>query len=261
MSGAAAPPWDEKSVVQSVFKALALLEAFTPGAPELTVAELSSRTGLNKGTCSRLVATMVHAGWLQRLDGGRVAPTMKVLGVAAVALGRLDVREEARPVLRDLAQRFGDTGYLMVPDGPRAVCLDKVEGDHPVRVNVTDIGSSLPLHVAAAPLVLLAHRPELLAALDDAPLERFTDGTTTARPVLEARLADVRAQGYAVSAEDYLPGVAAVGAPVFDRTGTVVAAVSLGGVAERFAPPRRDEIVAGVVDAARAISASLGADA
>ena len=251
------PPWDQKSVVNSVFKALALLECFTRETPELTIAELAERAGLNKATCSRLVTTMAHAGWLTRTQDRRFAPTFKALEVGAVALGRLDVREEARPLLRDLAGRFGDTAHLMVPDGTRAVCLEKIDGDHPVRVVAVDVGTSIPLHMAAAPLALLAHRPDLRAELDLDSLEAFT-AQTTAAAELDDRLEEIRRLGYARSVGDYADGVAAIGAPVYDSDGVAVAAVSLGGVADRFRPPRREQIAEAVVAVARELSTRLG---
>jgi DNA-binding IclR family transcriptional regulator len=252
------PPWDEKSIVKSVFKALSLLEAFSPETPEVTVAELAQRTGIQKATCNRLVMTMMHAGWLMRVGNGRYAPTVKLFRIGSTAIGRLDVREAARPLLHDLANRFGDTSYLLVPDGPRVVCLDRVEGDYPVKVRVFDIGMSLPFHLAAAPLAILAHRDDLLAEIDEEAFASYTEQTVTNLADLQRRLATIRQQGYSISSEDFWRGVAAVGAPVFNDEGVAVAAISVGGLVERFRPPRLDEIIQAVVEAAETLSEQLG---
>lgn len=252
------PQWDEKSIVKSLFKALSLLEAFSPETPELSVAELSERTGVQKATCNRLVMTMMYAGWLTRVGNGRYAPTVKLFRIGSTAIRRLDVREAARPWLRDLVSRFGDTGYLMVPDGVRVVCLDRVEGDHPVQVHAIDIGMSLPFHAGAAPLALLAHREDLVAAMSRQKLERYTDQTVTRFDEFERRLQAVREQGFSLSMEDYLPGVAAVGAPVFDSEGVAIATLSLGGLVSRFQPPRLQEITEAVIAAATSLSHQLG---
>lgn len=249
---------DEKSIVKSVLKALSVLECFSPETPEFTVAELAEHTGIQRASCNRLVMTMTSAGWLMRVGHRRYAPTVKLFRIGSTAIRRLDVRDAARPWLRELASRFGDTGYLMVPDGTRVVCLDRVEGDHPVQVNAVDIGMSLPFHAAAAPLAILAHRDDLLAQLAQQEFQGYTDRTATAFDELQRRLATVREQGYAFSDEDYLRDVAAVGAPIFDSEGVAIAAVSLGGIASRFQQPRRAEIITAVIEAAASLSQGFG---
>lgn len=251
-------PWDEKSVVKSLFKALSLLECFSPESPELSVADLARRTGVQKATCNRLVTTMVHAGWLTRVGESRYAPTVKLFRIGSTAILRLDIRAAARPWLERLVDRFGDTAYLFVPDGPRVVCLDRARGSNPLQLNDIDVGGSMSFNVGAAPLAMLAHRDDLLAQLQDGPLPAYTEHTATDFAQLEQRLATVREQGYATSREDYALGVCAVGAPVFDSEGVAVAAVSLGGAAAGFQPPRLEEIVDAVVEAAAGLSEHLG---
>ena len=253
-------PWDEKSVVKSLFKALFLLECFSPETAELTVAELSSRTGVHKATCNRLVTTMMHAGWLTRVGDSRYAPTMKLFRIGSAAIQRLDIRDAARPWLEGIAQRFGDTAYLFVPDGPRAVCLDRRIGKNPLQLNDLDVGMSLPFNVGAAPVAILAHRDDLLAQLNTDALETYTDRTAANRAELERVLAAARERGYAISHEEYAYGVAAVGAAVFDDTGVAVAGLSLGGVASGFVSPRLEEIIDRVCEAAAGLSALLGYD-
>jgi DNA-binding IclR family transcriptional regulator len=248
----------EKSTVNSVIKALNILECFSADSPEHTVAELARRTEINKATCHRLVATMVKAGWLARSSNASYRPTLKIFRIGSPALGGFDLRDQSRDVLRKLASELGDTAYLMVPDATRAVCLDRIEGSNPVRVNMVDVGASLPLNVGAAPLAILAYRQELLAALDGRPLERLTPHTKATMADLMEALAEVRRKGYSYSREDIVSGVAAVGAPIRDAEGRVIGALSLGGFASRFAPPHLDEVVDAVVNAARTVSDRLG---
>jgi DNA-binding IclR family transcriptional regulator len=248
----------EKSIVKSLLKALSLLEEFSPETPEFSVAELAEQTGIHKATCNRLMTTMMHAGWVQRVGGGRYAPTVKLFRIGSTAIGRLDVRDAARPFLRDLSTRFGDTCYLTVPDGMHIVCLDRVEGDYPVKVADFDIGMSLPISLAAPSLAIFAYRDDLLAKIDPDEIVSLSDRTETDFADFQRRLAIVRKQGYALSLEDYYAGVAAVGAPVFDRKGVAIAAISIDGVLSRFEPPRRDEIIKAVVEATGKLSEQLG---
>lgn len=249
---------DEKSLVKSLFKALAILECFSPETPELSVAELSSRTGVQKATCNRMVATMAYAGWLTRTTDNRYAPTAKLFRLGTTAIQRLDIRAATRPWLEGLAAKFGDTAYLMIPDGTHVVCLDRAMGSNPLQFMDLAVGMSLPFNVGAGPVAMLAYRDDLLALLDASELAALTEHSASSLDTLASRLASVRERGYAVSREDFALGVAAVGAPVFDRDGTAIAAVSLGGVASGFTPPRLEQIIAAVVEAASDLSRHLG---
>lgn len=251
---------DEKSIVKSLVKALSLLECFSPDNSELSIAELAELTGVQKATCNRLVTTMTDAGWLGLVDGNRYAPTVKLFRLGSTAIQRIDLRHTARPWLERLVETFGDSAYLMVLDGLRVICLDRQVGDNPLQLNGLDVGMSMPFNLGAAPLAILAHRDDLLLQLDQSVLPAYTDHTITTLVDLRRRLAEVRERGYALSQEDYARGVGAVGAPVFDHQNIAVAAISLGGVASGFTPPRLDEIVNTVIEAASSLSNHLGHD-
>jgi DNA-binding IclR family transcriptional regulator len=247
-----------KSTVNSVLKALNILECFSADAPEHSVAELARRTKINKATCHRLVATMVKAGWLVRSSSANYRPSLKVFRIGAPALGDIDLRDHCHEVLRELAAEFGDTAYLMMPDGDRAVCVDRFEGNTPVRVMVVEVGSSLPLNVGAAPLAMLAHRDDLLEELSDESLPRLTPETVSTMAELRVKLEEIREHGFSTSFGDIVDGVSAIGAPIHDADGTVIGALSLGGLAPRFEPPRREIITARIIEAAARVSSQLG---
>jgi DNA-binding IclR family transcriptional regulator len=249
---------DQKSVVASVLKALEILECFTSETPELTVLQVQSLTGYNVTTCHRLLATMMKAGWLARGQGASYRLTFKLLRVGSAVVNTSELRVEAHSILSDLVDHFEDTGYLMVPDGNRALCLDRIEGDYPVRVSAVEVGTTLPLNSGGAPLTILAWREDLIVSVLNAPLEIMTDKTIDDDTTLRARLDEVRRNGYAFSQDDVLPDVCAVGAPVFDAEGLVIGAISIGGVSSRFASARKEEISIAVMDAARRLSFALG---
>lgn len=241
---------DQRNYVSSLLKACRLLGYFSHDQPELTLAALAEHSGLNKTTVHRLLTTLVMAGWLTRGDGNTYRLTMRVFQIGSIALAGTNLPTEAKPFLRRLADQFGDTAYLMVPSGLSAVCIDSVTGDSPVRVNSVEIGTSLPLHVAAGPITMLAYRPDLLAAVLEAPLTPFTAQTATSRTDLEKRLDVIRDQGYGESDRDYLDQVAAIAAPVFDSTGQLIATLSLGGTADSILGERRQAIIEAVTDCA-----------
>lgn len=249
---------DPKNVVVSVLKACQLMESFTRERPNLTLADLTAATGMNKTTVHRLAATLIQAGWLTRGEGATYRLTMRPFRVGAVALAELSLRSEAVPFLRGLADRFGDTAYLMIPGPDGAVCVDIFQGNNPVRVNTVGVGTVLPYHTAAGPVVMLAFSAELRERWLARTLDQYTSHTLVDAATLEERLEKIARDGYAISEEDYLYGVGAVAAPVFDAQGELAATLSLGGVNDGFRGSRLLEIIEGVTSSARELSSRLG---
>ena len=212
-------------------KAAAVLDALADNR-ELTPNELAKVLDEPRGTVYRILGTLEDLGYVE--PGAR--PRSYQLGMVLVALGNAalkrfgDVRRAALPSLELLSEQTRQTVFLLVPRGFEAICIDRIDGEF-VQVMILSPGGSLPLHAGAATRALLAFMDrevwdDFLAA---GPLERFSDRTPTTRRALFAELEHVRAQGYAVSDEDVIPGIASIGAPIFDYTGRVCAALSASG--------------------------------
>ena len=223
-----------RDVVGAVLKACTLLEHFGAERPVWTLNDLTSASGMNKTTVHRLMATLIHAGWVARTEDGSYRIAMPVFEIGAAALAELDIRSAAKPFMSELATTFGNTAYLMVPAEQGAVCIDLLEGRNSLVVAGINIGSVMPYHAAAGPIVMLAHSRALRKEWVKADLPAITERTTTDVDDLVERLDEIVKSGYSVSNSDYLPGVAAVGAPILGRDGSVVASISVGGRAEEF---------------------------
>ncbi|MBY6414642.1 IclR family transcriptional regulator [Rhodococcus sp. BP-252] len=250
---------DPKNHIASVVKATRILEAFDRESPELSINELVKRCGYTRTTTHRVLATLELTGWLERTSTGDYKMTLRVFELASSVLGSFDLRTEASHVMSDLAARFDENVYLVVPDGTRAVCLDLIESSRPVRVMSLSVGRSLPLFIGGAPVALLAELEDTLLPrlLSSGPLTTPL-GQDVDEPTLRRILADTRARGYAISLEDVTPGVAALGACIFDRARRPVAALSFGGFLSNFEQPRRTELAEALVDGALTISRRLG---
>jgi DNA-binding IclR family transcriptional regulator len=245
---------EPKNVVASIFKAARLLEVFTLDRAEVSLGEFTRETGFNKTTVYRLLQTMVAAGWLMRAESGSYRLGYGIMTLGSIARADLDIREQSVPVLRRLATETGDTAFLMIPGPHGAVTVETVEGTNPVRFHGVGVGTVLPYHVAAGPVVLAAFDPSLEAALFSDERKRFTAATTVAEGALRAKLEAVRKSGYSVSMEDYVNGVAAVAAPVMGPNGVPVAALSVGGPAYQFAEGVIEATIRRVVEGASELS-------
>ncbi|KAJ1683794.1 hypothetical protein LUZ63_020939 [Rhynchospora breviuscula] len=175
------------------------------------------------------MSTFVEAGWVSRDAQGAYRIRMSMFVVASAALAEGDLRSLARPELEALARRFGDTAFLMVPADAGAVVVDRVEGGRSLQVAGLGVGTVLPFHAAAGPVLMAAYDDALRARLLAGPADPFTASTLTDPAALAARLDAVRADGVSTSRGDYLDGVAAVAAPILGRSGELVATLSLGG--------------------------------
>jgi DNA-binding IclR family transcriptional regulator len=162
--------------------------------------------------------------------------------------------------MEDIHRALEETVYLTIRRGDDAVCIERIEGVH-IRSMFLQLGGSMPLHLGAGPRALLAHLPradwvQYLAAAKLAPLTPASPSTKG--QVLEL-LEETLRMGYAISDEDVTLGIASVGAPIFDSTGGVAAAISVGGLtALVLGDQRRDQVIELVTSGARRISEALG---
>ena len=223
-------------IIQTVSRALDLLEQFQESNAELGISDLSSRLKLQKNNVFRLVATLRARNYIEMNDltgKYRLGLKTRVLGQAAVK--QTDFMNHARPVLYNLKKLCRETCYFSVIKDSYTYYLGGVESDLPVRV-AHRIGSSRPLHCTAAGKVLLAFlgQEEMIHLVHETELKRFTPRTITDPEVLRCELRTIAQQGYAVEDQEHDTGVMEIAAPVFDCNGTIVGALSISGPAMRI---------------------------
>ena len=210
----------------------------------------------------RMLATLADIGWVEQI-GHRGAYRIggKLLSLANELIRRLDIRRASLPVLKRIHEATGETTFLCVRHGTRAVCIERIDG---VRVNsrVLRLGRSLPLHVGAAPRALLAFE-DREGWEEYASIASLTEdlGHDISRSALYAELEEIRNAGFVVSDNTVTPGIAAVGAPIFDDRGEVAASLSVSGLREGVLAAGTDDapsVTDLVRDGARELSSYLG---
>ena len=240
---------------QAVARAIAVLKAFTDSNPQLTLADITRATRLNRATAYRLVSALEKEGLVardQESEAYRLGPEAIALG--ARALRANDLRSVCHPELEALAQATGETATLEVLADGEVWILDEVLGHHLVG-SAPSIGTRWPAHATSTGKVLLAHLPE--SALPRS-LPQLTDKTITKPGALRRELAHIRERGHATNVAELEAGYNAVSAPVRNHEGNVVAAISISGPDARLTPGRMEEIAAMVREAAARISHRLG---
>lgn len=240
--------------VQSVHHALDVLGAFERQGQELGVSELAALLGVHKSTLSRLAATLVQRGYLERTpDGLRLGPELGRRGMLAFAgHGLVSIAAEE---LRTLAVETRETVNLIIQDDHEALSVAQMDGPHIVGVGFWT-GRRTPLHCSASGKVLLAFSGQ---SLRRRPLERFTIHTITNRRELRAALVEVVERGWASSVGEFEEGLNAVAAPIYDATGRCSATVSVSAPAYRLMPEAFPSVAANCMAAAERITSQLAA--
>lgn len=208
----------------AVDRALSLLAVFREGDDALGLAELAMRTQLYKSTALRLLASLEHAGLLQRRPDGRYALGAEIARLHAVYAAAFSLDHTVPPVLQALVQATGESAAYHVRQGQGAeavrLCLYRVDSPHPVRDHI-HAGEVLPLSAGTGGRVLSAWDPDCLAR---------------ATPRDKALYDAIRTAGSYSAVGDRLADVAGISVPVFTAQGAIAGAVTLTMPAHRYDP-------------------------
>ena len=221
---------------QLLERTLMVLSIFTPEHREWTVTEIGRACGLAVPTVHRIVSALHRHGFLCKHEFTK----RYSLGPAIVRLGRtaamaVDLRAESQLALRRISLQTRETSLLTVvsDDGRRAVCLERVESTHPLRLSV-QVGREIPLHAGASQKILLAYMPDADTGwMTDEPLLSLCSATITDPTALRAELASIRRRGWAASCEETNRGVWGLAVGVLDEGGHAVAGIGVAGPYER----------------------------
>lgn len=240
---------------------MAILNAFTPDEPEMGVSDLAQRLSLHKSTVHRFVVNLEAAGLLERnRTTSRYRLGLRIFELGSQVLAQMNLWEEAPPFLEGLVRDTGETGHLAIFDGGEAIYIEKVEARRALRIP-SAIGRGYPAHATSLGKALLAHQsPHVIeAVIAERGLARCASRTICDREQLLDELERVRQVGYAIDDEEYEEGLRCIGAPIVGHTGTVVAAIGIGGPVTRVTPDRVRELGQVVMEAAAGLSHRMGA--
>jgi IclR family acetate operon transcriptional repressor len=254
-----AAPRPERHSIQSVDRAMRLLEAIAEAGGETTLTELSQRTKLNISTCHHLLSTLVNRGYVAKVPVRRsYALGARILYLSNACL-QVDLPARAAPFIAQINEKTGETVHLAVLQGDAMMKVAKRESRHPVRVDTGTLGKTDAPHATATGKAMLAWLPE-----DDMRrvlahgMARFTPKTITEWPDLLEALRHVRRNGYAMDNEEYQPGVICVGAAIRDHNGAVVGAISASTPTMRASDAHLTLVREEILSAVRALSAEMG---
>lgn len=251
---------DGQGTVQTLSRGLALLNCLASEPRGLLLTDIARRVGLAPSTTHRLLAT------LERNDFAELEEHTGLwrVGAATVAVGSAFIRGRdfvalARPYMRQLSGRSGETSNLAIERDLAAVYVAQVESSATIRA-FSRLGDRVPLACSGVGLALLSAHPqeEVEIIIHEAGLPQYTDNSIVSLEALQVVLRQARERGYVVDQEYHVQGMRCVAAPFFDGNGEPLAAISLSGPAERLTAEKADELGELVARTSREITKRIG---
>ena len=225
---------DSPDYVASFARGVAVIKAFGRQHRRLTLSEVAANTGLPRAAARRFLLTLCALGYA-RGDGGHFELTPRLLEIGYAYLASLEFWELMQPALEEVTRRLDESSSAAVLDGDEVVYVARSASRQRLMAVALTVGTRLPAHATSMGQVLLASLPpdELERYFRTARPARFTAKTRVIRREIEARLEEVRRQGYALADQELEEGLRSIAVPLRDRAGRTVAAVNVSAHAAR----------------------------
>ena len=238
-----------------------VLDALLNARAPLSLEKICAYTGLPKSTAFRIIVNLLQGQYLAETEKGYWLG-LKMLRLGALVEEKLDLLQQARPFLIQLRDQVNETIHLAVLDDDlRVVYVEKLSTQHAVGLMLSRIGITAPMHCTALGKAMAAFRPEdeICHWIRIHGLKPVTDATITDQDAFLQELREIRSRGYAVDNGEFEVSVRCVAAPIRDRTGKVIAAVSISSPDTRMPMPLVGSSMAvQVVETASHIAQALG---
>jgi DNA-binding IclR family transcriptional regulator len=225
------------SGAQTIGRAIRVLRVVAANAPcGMRLVDLSLQMGLPRPTAHRLLKALKQEGMLVQNASNRrysLGPLLFELGISATH--QFNLKDICQPVCTALAEQTGDTSFLFLRSGNDAVCISRTQGSYPIQTPSVPVGSRQPLGVSSGGLALLSalseHEMETVVAAVEPRLGAYGD---LGADKLRELCAMAKTNGYAFTGNHAVPGVRAVGLPIFDLSGTPIAAITVAATQARM---------------------------
>ena len=226
----------DPNFMTSLARGLIVIQAFTQQNPQMTISQLSVRTGLSRAAVRRCLYTLTKLGFAGAEDGQRYALRPRMLSLSHTYTTSSALSTAAQPILERMSTTFRESFSVATLDGDEIVYIARTVV--PSRVMAVDlhIGSRLPAYCTSMGRVLLAYLPpeQIEQYLARAELTPLTTRTITSAEKLRLALRTVRRLGYALVDQELEVGLRSLAVPVYAPNGRVVATVNLSGNAPRL---------------------------
>lgn len=225
---------DGKEFMASLAKGLAVLAAFGPARPSMSLTEAAAVAGLSRAAARRVLLTLGELGYVEQ-HGRDFALSPRILDLGFAYLSILSWVERAEPLLKELSSEFQEAAAAATLHGFEAIVVAQSSAAVWIMSSTTAIGTRQPAFHSALGRIQLGHLDdeEIWKRLRAAVIEQYTPSTITDLGALVERVKSDRAQGFSMVDEELERGLRALAVPLVSRSGTVVGAINLSGHSAR----------------------------
>lgn len=225
----------DPNFMASLARGLVVIQAFTPQSPQMTISQLSARTGLSRAAVRRCLYTLCKLGFAGTDEAQRYSLRPKMLTLANTYTASSTLASAAQSILERMSSALGESFSVATLDGEDIVYIARTSVTRVMSVDL-HVGSRLPAFCTSMGRVLLAYLPQdqLEQYLLRATYTQYTPRTITSADKLRLALRNVRRNGYALCDQEYEIGLRSLAVPVQAPNGRVVATVNLSGHAPRM---------------------------
>lgn len=254
------PDKPKSSSVQSVERAILLLDTLAQENTDLSLTQIAGKLGWPKSTVHGLLATLRDHHFVdQSPETGRYRLGIRLFELGTQVARSWVIRDAAKPVMMRLSREFGETVQLGTEEDGEILYLDKLVSNSLVSI-LSDVGLRLPMHCSGLGKALLAYRTpaEIKRIIARRGLPAMTKRTITTEAALHQELSRIRERGFAMDDGEIMEGLRCVAAPIWDGNGNVRYAVSISGQARSMSGERLTHITEELIRAAKEISYAMG---
>lgn len=250
-------PAQEK--IQSIDRALDIIEVLAENQHGLGITEIAERIGLHKSTAYRIASTLVARGYASKTEKGIYKLGIKIIQDVSGYINSLELQTEARPYVASITSELGLTSHLGILDGDQVIYIEKMDFFSNLRIYST-IGVRVEAYSCSLGKCLLSNysASQVRSIMSSCSFEQFTENTVASIDELIEDLNLVRRRGWAMDDEEAEIGHRCIGAPIFDYRGDIIAAISASGPTAQITEERIEVVAEYVKKQALEISRSMG---
>ncbi|NSL50318.1 IclR family transcriptional regulator [Calidifontibacillus erzurumensis] len=238
---------------QTLKRGLDILFVLGEAGTTLSVSEIAERVNIPESTAYRLLQTMEKVEVVERKDKGQIGLGMRILHLARSLSQQMDrqINEIARPFMEKLTKQVNETSVLTIRTGLEVICIESCESTRLIRF-VVENGKLLPLYSGASGKAILAYESKQII---DQVLARLENESK--KEALMKELTQIQSDGYSLTFSEVDRDVFGLAAPIFDKTGRIIASLTIAGPVERWEEHSQRDLIQAVIDSAKQITEHL----
>lgn len=248
----------KSNLIQSIQRAIDILDCFDNNNPELSLAEITKKVNLHKSTVYGIVNTLYFNDYLTKdSETSKYSLGIRLLIKSSLASEKLNLKNIAAKYIQELTNKYDLTTHLNIFESQKVYCLDKLSSDTSYYTLSSIVGRSLPLNATASGKLMLAFldKEDAITIIDDLEFTSYTENTITDKETLLAELDKIIKNGYSLEYEEVEYGAVSAGAPIFFND-DIVGTISVTGSTIRFDLIKED-LIKDLIIYARKISNKL----